>query len=76
MPRLILLFLLIAGIWWFSRWLKRQLTSHKKAPEQAQALVKCAYCNLHIPASEAISDSEHRSYCCPEHRDAWHARQD
>jgi uncharacterized protein len=36
------------------------------APE---AMVDCAACGLHFPASEAIRDGT-RLYCCTAHRDA------
>ena len=36
------------------------------APE---AMVDCAHCGLHFPASEAVRDGA-RIYCCGAHRDA------
>ena len=36
------------------------------APE---AMVDCAACGLHFPASEAVSDGA-RAFCCTAHRDA------
>ena len=38
----------------------------RAAPE---AMVDCAHCGLHFPASESIRDGA-RLYCCTAHRDA------
>jgi uncharacterized protein len=42
---------------------------------QAEAMVDCAACGLHFPASEAIRDGA-RVYCCTAHRDAGPRRGD
>lgn len=34
-----------------------------------EAMVDCAACGLHFPASEAVRDGA-RTYCCAAHRDA------
>jgi len=44
----------------------------KAAPE---AMVDCAACGLHFPASEAIRDGA-RLYCCTAHRDTGPRRGD
>ena len=44
----------------------RGRTSAGAAPE---AMVDCAACGLHFPASEAVRDGT-RVYCCSAHRDA------
>ena len=36
----------------------------------AEAMVDCAACGLHFPASEALRDGAARTYCCTAHRDA------
>jgi len=41
-------------------------TSAGAAPE---AMVDCAHCGLHFPASEAVRDGA-RLFCCSAHRDA------
>jgi uncharacterized protein len=35
-----------------------------------EAMVDCASCGLHFPASEAVRDGAARLYCCTAHRDA------
>jgi uncharacterized protein len=35
----------------------------------AEAMVDCAHCGLHFPASEAVRDGA-RVFCCSAHRDA------
>ena len=35
-----------------------------------EAMVDCAHCGLHLPASEALRDGAARAYCCGEHRAA------
>jgi uncharacterized protein len=39
------------------------------AGNAAEAMVDCAACGLHFPASEAIRDGA-RPYCCTAHRDS------
>jgi uncharacterized protein len=38
-----------------------------RASAQAQAMVSCATCGLHLPRQEALAKDE-RYYCCEEHR--------
>jgi uncharacterized protein len=42
---------------------------------KAEAMVDCAACGLHFPASEAIRDGA-RLYCCTAHRDTGPRRGD
>lgn len=42
---------------------------------KAEAMVDCAACGLHFPASEAVRDGA-RLYCCTAHRDAGPRRAD
>ena len=48
---------------------KLQDASPDHVPDEADALVRCARCAVHLPRSLAIQNGE-RWYCCPEHRDA------
>lgn len=53
------------------RWVKLQRLRDTRAPgappRQAQAMVSCAACGLHLPRQEALPKGE-RYYCCEEHR--------
>ena len=58
-------------VWWLLR--PRRVSAPPRpaardvvAPE---AMVDCAACGLHFPASEAVRDGAH-VYCCAAHRDA------
>jgi uncharacterized protein len=72
-----LLLWLVLGLlaWWMLRPRKavpppdaaaRPRTPAGAAPE---AMVDCAHCGLHFPASEAVRDGA-RLFCCGAHRDA------
>lgn len=37
-------------------------------PAQAQSMVACAHCGLHLPRAEALADGDGRLYCGPAHR--------
>ncbi|WP_038493192.1 PP0621 family protein [Collimonas arenae] len=37
-------------------------------PVQAEAMVACAHCGMHFPASEAIADASGAVFCSAEHR--------
>jgi uncharacterized protein len=73
----ILLWLLVGlAAWWLLR-PRRKITPPgdavrpPAAPGAApEAMVDCASCGLHFPASEALLDGAARTYCCAAHRDA------
>jgi uncharacterized protein len=62
--------LLLAGLlvlWYFSRTHKEKSPSSHSGDTQAEKMVVCAHCHLHIPASESIADAG-RYFCSDEHR--------
>lgn len=36
--------------------------------ERGEAMLQCAHCGVHLPASEALLDPAGRAYCSEEHR--------
>lgn len=73
--------LLWAGIIFAVIWIFRSKKSSSKVdssnlpPEgnaQVEAMMSCAHCKTHFPASEAVFDSSSKAFCSPEHR-AQHA---
>lgn len=69
-----ILFFLLIGIVVYLLLGKRRAarTARKEPPSSAagpaaEAMVSCAYCGLHIPASESL-EIEGRHYCGEEHR--------
>ena len=72
-----LLLWIVLGIvaWWMLRPRRRVEPPSASARDRpvpgapAEAMVDCAACGLHFPASEAIRDGT-RVYCCTAHRDA------
>jgi uncharacterized protein len=42
----------------------------KRPAVQAEAMVACAHCGLHLPQEEALLDEAGRTYCGPAHRSA------
>lgn len=69
--------LVIAAVVWlayvlFKRWLaEKQSPRRGEEPRSQERMVKCAYCGVHVPESQALRNGNH-SYCSPEHRDAHH----
>ena len=49
------------------RWLAKLPRDSKKTPEKIGRMVRCHYCDLHIPETEAIHDQQ-GWYCSEEHR--------
>ena len=47
----------------------RSQAKYGAPPPAPEAMVDCARCGLHFPASEAVRDGA-RLYCCTAHRDA------
>jgi uncharacterized protein len=76
MARLLLWIVLGLAAWWMLRPRRRVQPPagarvDRAAPPAAavEAMVDCAACGLHFPASEAIRDGA-SLYCCAAHRDA------
>ena len=72
--RLLLWIVLAVAAWWLLK--PRRAIAPPRGPAQAdatgrapEAMVDCAACGLHFPASEAVRDGT-RLYCCTAHRDA------
>ncbi|MCA6218864.1 hypothetical protein KGA65_20165 [Ideonella sp. B7] len=68
---LLLLVAVVLGLAWATRRRDSGPTvGTPKRPEapRLQAMVRCAHCQLHLPAAEALQDAEGRWYCCEAHR--------
>jgi len=68
--RLLLWLVLGFVAWWMLR-PRKAARPPASAPAHAapEAMVDCAHCGLHFPASEAVRDGT-RLFCCRAHRDA------
>jgi uncharacterized protein len=72
--RLLLWLVLALAAWWVLRPRRPAVPSQGTAGPQAgaivapEAMVDCAACGLHFPASEAVRGGAH-VYCCAAHRD-------
>lgn len=69
---LIRLLALLFVIWMVWRHIKKRRSSLENKPRahlKETAVVACAYCNTHIPKSEAL-EKDGRWYCSQEHSDA------
>ena len=73
MVRILLWVVLGVVAWWMLRPRRAarppRATSRGQAAAAPEAMVDCAICGLHFPASEAVRDGA-RIYCCTAHRDA------
>ena len=85
MLRILIWLGLLVAVWW---WLRRRLfpdrpsvrgagqrARDRRALAPPEAMIDCAHCGLHLPASKALRDAAGRPFCCAEHRDAGPARQ-
>jgi uncharacterized protein len=76
MSRILFWFLIAALVWWLLKSRTRPPAPPGPGPRapgsegEAEAMVDCARCGLHMPASEALRDAQGRAYCCAEHRAA------
>jgi len=77
--RMLVWLLLILAVWWLLRGKRSRPVAPPPAQARAappaeralappEAMVDCAFCGLHLPASEAVRDDAGRVYCCVEHR--------
>jgi uncharacterized protein len=46
----------------------RSKTAANAATHPAESMIQCAYCGIHIPASESIAGSSGSVFCSEEHR--------
>ncbi len=65
------LILIIAGIWILYTIIRRYIqqrhsTKQDTPPGKSVEMVKCAYCDTHLPAPDAI-EYEEKYYCCQAH---------
>ena len=73
---LLLLALIGGGLWWFARGGRAAgdggAAAGGSAPGNAgasEAMVRCEYCNTHVPQSSSVFAGKH-AFCCEEHRAA------
>jgi uncharacterized protein len=66
MGKLLFFLLLAVAIYW---WLRRSQSDRNEQSRdpKIEAIVKCAYCGLHVPQSESVFDRGHY-YCDEKHR--------
>ena len=82
MLKLLLLIALIGGgLWWFARGGRvakgrdgdapgaRSRSGGNHANGSGESMVRCEYCNTHVPQSSAVFADKH-AFCCEEHRAA------
>lgn len=70
-------FLLWAGVIVVVIWMLRSKKANKAEPPKAkasaatreiEAMLSCAHCGTHFPASEALRDASNQAFCSDEHR--------
>lgn len=65
------MFVLLGVVWWL--WVKRNAPGDRNSSTRQDPLpekmVTCAYCAVHLPESEGLTDGD-RIYCCEAHRAA------
>jgi uncharacterized protein len=76
--RMLLWLVLLFAAWWFFRPRRKAPPSasaaagmargRQGADVEAEAMVDCAHCGVHLPSSEALRDDAARTYCSNEHR--------
>ncbi|GEQ73371.1 hypothetical protein CTTA_0376 [Comamonas testosteroni] len=67
---LVLLVVVVAvGIWRSKRRAEvAEQTRPASSPKQAQTMVACAHCGLHLPQADAVNDDSGKIFCSAEHR--------
>lgn len=67
MTRLLFWLILFALAWWFWRRATRpQRPAEQSRDEQAEPMVRCAQCGVHVPRAQALQN-EQRWYCSQAH---------
>lgn len=69
--RLVLLVLLLWVVWLLiRRTLAALRPPQRRNPEEAQRMVRCLRCGVHVPEQHALWH-EDRTFCSREHQHAW-----
>lgn len=67
MSRLLFLTAVIAIIYWLLKSYRKQLHKEDTASMQAEDMVLCVHCGVHLPKSESLQAGG-KFYCSEEHR--------
>lgn len=64
---------LIAAVIWVLRSKKKSSMAapsakYSSAHREIEAMLRCAHCGTHFPASEAVFDASNTAFCSSEHR--------
>jgi len=69
MSRLLFLAVIIAVVYWLLKSYRKRLPKDEGASGQAEDMVRCVHCGVHLPKRESIlADGKH--YCSEAHRRA------
>jgi len=60
--------IVLALMWWFGKGRSGGATKHRPRAPEAQPMVSCAHCGLHLPRPDALEGEGGRHYCSAEHR--------
>ena len=69
MSRLLFLAVIAAVVYWLLKSYRNQLPTDEKQSGQAEDMVRCVHCGIHLPRSESISAGD-TFYCSEAHRRA------
>jgi uncharacterized protein len=73
MSRLLFLVVIAAAVYWLLKSYRKKLHSKddrgEDAPVQAEDMVRCAHCGVHLPKRESVQAGG-KSYCGDAHRRA------
>ena len=67
MSRLLFLAVIIAIVYWLLKSYRKQLPEEDAAPTQAEDMVLCVHCGVHLPKRESIQ-ADGKFYCSEAHR--------
>ena len=67
MSRLLFLTVVIAIVYWLLKSYRRQLHKEDTTSMQAEDMVRCVHCGVHLPKRESIQMGD-KFYCSEEHR--------
>ncbi|MGV6826017.1 MAG: PP0621 family protein [bacterium] len=72
--KFILFIIALFLVFWIIRFLGRRSAVEKRPANDQEAMLRCAVCGVHLPASQALT-LKGKSYCCKEHLEEDQTRQ-